>query len=299
MTRIEDRFFLWFPRAIESDLGVRAEQNGLKCGVGYVLLFGGREIHPAVSSKKKGEKQAKSKKKRGKEAESRKKKEKEEDSRKKRMRIRVRDVGSGQRKEESSGGSLQVKKAKKLKPVALRRRRKSKRERGPELISDPCGVCGRRFKSHKGLCGHMRTHSGRTWRGISPPQRIIVPEKATLLDDTEEKSVLEAARGLVLLQRRPRSVVDDGYRSLEYRKLKMYRCSRCGKEFDSSRGLGGHMAGHAREEKAAAKKTLDVQSLGSASVEKVQYPSSEASSGLSLDLNLARRGDADAALPYW
>ena len=36
----------------------------------------------------------------------------------------------------------------------------------PEFV---CVVCGKKFDKQKGLCGHMRVHPNRSWRGILPP----------------------------------------------------------------------------------------------------------------------------------
>ncbi|KAG1361067.1 hypothetical protein COCNU_09G005310 [Cocos nucifera] len=101
-------------------------------------------------------------------------------------------------------------------------------------ISPPlrCPVCRKEFANPKALHGHMRCHPDRSWRGITPP--ALRPE-----------SEKEVAASLVRL-----SGSEDAW-------VKRYRCSRCGRDFDTRQALGGHRASHRSVKGCHAKSTYE------------------------------------------
>lgn len=146
-----------------------------------------------------------------------------------------------------------------------------------------CRICGKKFATPKGLCGHQRIHSGlkRIW-GFKESRVCSV--SASFMTEIEKHEVIEAAMNLVMLSQgvydfaavRNLLIGDDDFMDLEisrsgfeklstcsdvvaqtlasYLKSKLkketqirksrYICKICGKSFVCSKVLGGHQTLH-------------------------------------------------------
>ncbi|KAL1194483.1 hypothetical protein V5N11_010391 [Cardamine amara subsp. amara] len=137
-----------------------------------------------------------------------------------------------------------------------------------------CRICGKKFATPKGLCGHQRIHSGsqRIW-GFKESRVCSV--SVSFMTEIEKHEVIKAAMNLVMLSQGVYDFAD--FMDLEFfqsgleklstcsdviaqalasylrsklkkksqsRRKSRYKCKICGKSFVSSKVLGGHQTLH-------------------------------------------------------
>ncbi|KAG0452840.1 hypothetical protein HPP92_025504 [Vanilla planifolia] len=96
-----------------------------------------------------------------------------------------------------------------------------------------CFVCGRVFGTWKGLCGHMRCHPERGWRGLRPRQEGegSVGTRKRRREAQEVAVAVAVAASLVKMQEKEEVPG-------------LYGCGECGRSFSTRQALGGHRASH-------------------------------------------------------
>ncbi|KAK7250660.1 hypothetical protein RIF29_33227 [Crotalaria pallida] len=59
-----------------------------------------------------------------------------------------------------------------------------------------CYLCRKSFPTVKSLCGHMRSHPEREWRGIQPPLRLHVASNSNSTSSSNHSAVVDLSRSL-------------------------------------------------------------------------------------------------------
>ncbi|XP_022143488.1 zinc finger protein ZAT3-like [Momordica charantia] len=117
------------------------------------------------------------------------------------------------------------------------------------INSSKCGLCGKLFRTMKALYGHMRSHPDRTWRGMHPTPSSSSSSAAASTPLPTWSVTGRRGRKRTSSAAASTSNSNDEHDSSSKKKVHVYRCNVCGKEFWSPQALGGHKSSHYKPEK--------------------------------------------------